>query len=376
MMLWNDITRTILPALRNNGNSLALLRSLTSSSTSESIQINETKHSATIVLNRPKVLNAMNMDMVLKIQAQLTKFEESKSLVIVKGSGGKSFSVGGDISSLLKAGLEESRIFFRKVYTLLYFIANKKVPNIALIDGVTMGGGFGLAVHGKYCIATERTVLAMPETAIGLFPDVGSSCFLNRLNGKLGLYLGMTGSRLMGEDIARVGLATHFCKSSQLPALEAELLNANHSNEVPKILNEFSLKLEPKEEGISLLMAKINANFNVKTVEDIFKNLEKDDSEWALKTLASLKEKCPLSLKLTFRQMQLGVNLPLDECLKMEYRMASRCLGNDDFKEGVRALLIDKDKNPAWKPATLEAVTDEYVATFFARLPENQELKL
>ncbi|XP_055850396.1 3-hydroxyisobutyryl-CoA hydrolase, mitochondrial-like [Episyrphus balteatus] len=373
-MLFKRI-RNVFPAAIRNQSILTCFRTTSTFSTDDSVLVNENQYNATIVLNRPKILNALNLEMIRKITEPLKRFENTKSFVIIKGAGERSFCVGGDVPDLIKNDVEKSRTVFREVYTLLSFISKSKIPNIAIIDGMTMGGGLGVAVHGKYRVATERTMMAMPEAAIGLFPDVGSSYFLNRLNGKLGLYLGMTGTRLLAEDVARVGLATHYCESSQIDNVEAELVKATNVNEVDKILNSFSFKV-PHEAGIHLLMNKVNMCFNATTVEEIFKNLEKDGSEWAVKTLSTLKGKSPLSLKMTLKQFQLGANKPLDDCLRMEYRLAFRRLNDFDFREGVRALLIDKDNKPQWNPPTLDAVADDQVLKYFDKLAESDELKI
>ncbi|XP_055850397.1 3-hydroxyisobutyryl-CoA hydrolase, mitochondrial-like [Episyrphus balteatus] len=393
-MLFHGI-RNVIPAAIRNQSVLTCFRTTSSFFTDDSVLINEGQYNATIIINRPKILNALNLEMIRKITETLRRFENTKSFVIIKGAGERSFCVGGDVPDLIKNDVERSRASFRDSYALLSFISKSKIPNIALINGMTMGGGLGVAVHGKYRVATERTMMAMPEAAIGLFPDAGSSYFLNRLNGKLGLYLGMTGTRLLAEDVARVGLATHYCESTQITNLEAELVKATNVNEVDKILNSFSLKV-PKEAGIHSLMNKINMCFNGTTVEEIFKNLEKDGSEWALKTLSTLKSKSPLSLKMTLKQFQLGADKPLDECLKrknhhvsppkiesflheclrMEYRLAFRRLNDFDFREGVRALLIDKDNKPQWNPPSLDAVVDDQVLKYFDKLAERDELKI
>lgn len=238
-----------------------------------------------IILNRPKALNAINLEMIRKIYKHLIKCETTKSLVIIKGTGEKSFCAGGDVRAVVEAGAsEESKCFFRVEYTTNALIGNYKIPYIALIDGITMGGGVGLSVHGKYRVATERTLFAMPETAIGLFPDVGGSYFLPRLTGKLGLYLGLTGHRLKGEDVLKAGIATHYCESSKLNELETELLNCPDADEVPDILCKFDMSSN-KEFSLAPLMDKINKYFSAACVEEIFENLKADGSDWAKKTV-------------------------------------------------------------------------------------------
>jgi len=313
---------------------------------------------------------------VRKIFRHLKKCEKSKSLVIIKGTGDKSFCAGGDVRAVATAGAtEESKNFFREEYATNALIGNYKIPYIALIDGITMGGGVGLSVHGKYRVATERTLFAMPETAIGLFPDVGGSHFLPRLQGKLGLYLGLTGVRLKGDDVLKAGIATHYCESSKLHELEDDLLNCPDADEVPDILAKFN-NPSKKEFVLQPVIEQINKCFKAECVEEILENLKTDGSEWAKKTHEVLLKMSPTSLKVTFRELELGSQLSLPQCLNMEYRIVVRHLENSDFKEGVRALLIDKDQKPKWQPPTLEEVTEERVQSFFAKLPDTEELKL
>lgn len=341
-----------------------------------SVMATESSTKGMIILNRPKALNAINLDMVRKIYKHLKKCEKTKALMIIKGTGDKSFCAGGDVRSVVEGGAcEDSKNFFREEYTMNALVANYTIPYIALIDGITMGGGVGLSVHGKYRVATERTLFAMPETAIGLFPDVGGSYFLPRLQGKLGLYLGMTGHRLRGEDVLKAGVATHYCESAKLGELEAALLNCEDVEVVPDILKKFNMPTN-KDFVLQPLMEQINKCFSAECVEGIVENLKCDGSDWAKKTIETMGKMSPTSLKVTFRQLHLGAKMSLPECLKMEFRLAVRHLENSDFKEGVRALLIDKDQKPNWQPSTLEAVSDERVQSFFAKLPETEELKL
>lgn len=252
---------------------------------SSSVLATESSNKGMIILNRPKALNAINLEMVRKIYKHLKKCEKSKSLMIIKGTGDKAFCAGGDVRALVDAGpAEESKCFFREEYTTNALIGNYKIPYIAIIDGITMGGGVGLSVHGKYRVATDRTLFAMPETAIGLFPDVGGSYFLPRLQGKLGLYLGLTGHRLRGADVFHAGISTHYCDSSKIPELETALLNCPDADEVPDLLQKFHSKPE-KPFSLEPFLDQINKSFNASSVEEIISNLEKDDSDWAKKTL-------------------------------------------------------------------------------------------
>lgn len=260
------------------------IRNMTSSSSASSVLATESSSKGMIIINRPKALNAINLEMVRKIYRHLKKCEKSKSLVIIKGTGDKSFCAGGDVRAVATSGpTEESKNFFREEYATNALIGNYKIPYIALIDGITMGGGVGLSVHGKYRVATERTLFAMPETAIGLFPDVGGSHFLPRLQGKLGLYLGLTGVRLKGDDVLKAGIATHYCDSSKLGELEEALLNCPDADELPDLLGKFNTPTK-KEFVLQPVVEQINKCFTAESVEEILENLKTDGSEWAKKT--------------------------------------------------------------------------------------------
>lgn len=377
-MFYNLLTRTLLPAALGNGTNARInaLRTLSSSPSIDTVLATESSSKGMIIINRPKALNAINLEMVRKIYKHLKKCEKSKLLVIIKGTGEKSFCAGGDVRAIVEAGpTEESKSFFREEYTMNHLIGNYKIPYIALMDGITMGGGVGLSVHGRYRVATERTLFAMPETAIGLFPDVGGSYFLPRLSGKLGMYLGLTGYRLKGEDVANAGIATHYCPSDKLKHLESALLNCNDPDDIADIMNSLTKKPE-KKFVLGPHLEAINKCFAAPSVEGIFKNLSDEGTDWSLNTLNVLKKMSPLALKVTHRQLEHGANLSLTQCLMMEYRMVVRHLEDSDFKEGVRALLIDKDQKAKWNPSSIEAVSSERVAKFFAKLPDTEELKL
>lgn len=321
----NRLTRNTVAAIKN-------FRAMSSEST---VIVEEKNSKGIITLNRQKALNAINLDMVRQIYAAVNKWESTKSLVIVKGAGEKSFCAGGDVRAVVEGGpCEESKNFFREEYTLNALIGNYKIPYIAFIDGITMGGGVGLSVHGKYRIATEKTMFAMPETAIGLFPDVGGSHFLPRLDGKLGLYLGLTGFRLKSKDVVKSGVATHFCESGRIPELENELLKTKNENDIKTVLDKFC-PVDQSEFVLAKNIDQINKCFSAESVEGIVKNLELDGSEWAQSTLKLFKKMSPTSMKVTQRQLEYGSKMNLVDCLKMEFRMAVHHLEDSDFKEGI-----------------------------------------
>ncbi|XP_051937900.1 3-hydroxyisobutyryl-CoA hydrolase, mitochondrial [Hippocampus zosterae] len=331
-----------------------------------------------ITLNRPKVLNALNLTMIRSIYPQLKKWESDgdTDLVIIKGAGGKAFCAGGDVRALTEAGKVGDPLtknLFREEYTLNYAIGTCRKPFIAFIDGITMGGGVGLSVHGRYRVATERTMFAMPETAIGLFPDVGGGYFLPRLQGKLGLFLALTGFRLKGRDVHRAGIATHFVESKKMPDLEKELVNLrspsaeNISRVLESFQNESSLDSD-KPFVLEKQMADIDRLFDSATMEGVMRNLKADGSEFAKKQAQILSKMSPTSLKLTFKQLQLGATLSLRDVLVVEYRLSQACMRGRDFYEGVRAVLVDKDQNPKWEPPALEEVPDVDVERCFSSL--------
>ncbi|KAM9287386.1 3-hydroxyisobutyryl-CoA hydrolase, mitochondrial isoform 2-T2 [Morus bassanus] len=291
-----------------------------------------------ITLNRPKALNALNFPMIKQIYPQIKTWEQDPEtfLIIIKGTGGKAFCAGGDIKAIADAGKVGDRLtqdFFREEYILNNAIGTCKKPYVALIDGITMGGGVGLSVHGHFRVATEKTLFAMPETAIGLFPDVGGGYFLPRLSGKIGYFLALTGFRLKGRDVLKAGIATHFVESEKLPALEKDLiaLKSPSTENIADLLNSYHMK--------------------------------------------AMNKMSPTSLKMSLRQLREGASMSLQEVFTMEYRLSQACMRGHDFYEGVRAVLVDKDQSPRWKPASLEEVSDEFVDDCFKPLGNN-DLKL
>ncbi|NXX42773.1 HIBCH protein, partial [Tricholaema leucomelas] len=341
-----------------------------------------------ITLNRPKALNAINISMIRQIYPQIKTWEQDPEtfLIIIKGTGGKAFSAGGDIRAITDAGKVGDRLaqdFFREEYTLNNAIGTCKKPYVALIDGITMGGGVGVSIHGHFRVATEKTLFAMPETAIGkycLFPDVGGGYFLPRLSGRIGYYLALTGCRLKGRDVLKAGIATHFVDSEKIPALEKDLvaLKSPSTENIADLLNSYHAKSKADQDKPFVLdehMEKINSLFSGNSMEEIVKKLKQDGSAFANKQLETIKRMSPTSLKLALRQLREGASMSLQEVLMMEYRLSQACMKGHDFYEGVRAVLIDKDQAPRWKPATLEEVSDEFVDDCFKPLGNN-DLKL
>ncbi|GAB0092470.1 3-hydroxyisobutyryl-CoA hydrolase, mitochondrial [Sergentomyia squamirostris] len=362
-------------ATRISAPGLKFARSMSSKSENPvTVIAQEIGNAGVITLDRQKALNAINLDMVRQIYAAAKKFEQSKDLVIIKGAGEKAFCAGGDVRALVEtSNVEAAKTFFRAEYTLNATIHAFRKPYIALIDGITMGGGVGLSVHGRYRVATERTLFAMPETGIGLFPDVGGGYFLPRLRGKLGYYLGLTGFRLKGRDVEKSGVATHFCESAKIPELEAALCKCSNDQQVAETLSKFCPK-DSSDFSLAKHLNQIDECFSGATVEEIIERLKKDNSEWAQNTLKTLSKMSPLALKVTKKQLDLGAKMTLPEDLGMEYHMGARHVEKSDFKEGVRAMLVDRDNQPKWNPPTLEQVTDEHVDALFK--PMGDDLKL
>lgn len=290
-----------------------------------------------IILNRPKALNSLNLSMVNKIQPKLKEWENKKNLVIVKGAGEKAFCAGGDVKAIIEAGFKGNKQlgkdFFKNEYKTNGLIGSYKIPYIAFIDGIVMGGGVGLSVHGHYRIATERTLFAMPETQIGLFPDVGGSYFLPRLSGRLGWYLALSGIRLKGSDVLRAGIATHYVESKDLKNLEIALLDCSNDQDIKNVLSNF-MKKDLPEFSLKPVLDQINKCFAPQVMEEIISRLKMDGSKWAEDTLKLLNKMSPTSMKVSLKELEIGKMISLNECLKMEYNLAVNCLENRDFYEG------------------------------------------
>jgi len=337
-----------------------------------------------ITLNRPKALNALNLSMVNKIYPQIGEWEKdpSTTMIIMKGAGEKSFCAGGDIVDVTKQAKQENYLagetFFREEYKLNYRIATCDVPYIALIDGICMGGGVGLSVHGDERVCTEKTMFAMPETAIGLYPDVGGSYFLPRLSLHLGMYLAMSGFRLKGRDVYKAGIATRMVHSSQLEQVEKDLVNLENPTrqDITDLLRKHHMNCQEGRERDYLVLRdyeKYMARcFIADNVQDVIKNLETDGTEWAREVLKVLMKMSPTSMAVTHKQLKLGSQLPLEECLQMELRISANMLRKGDFIEGVRSLLVDKDRNPQWNPSSVSDISQEEIDSYFV-MPEGVE---
>jgi enoyl-CoA hydratase len=336
-------------------------------------------HTATATLNRPKALNALTFGMIQALAPKLRAWGADKTVrqIVLKATGERAFCAGGDVRAAYEAGLAAkrggkqnplTRDFFFEEYRLNRQLARFAKPIVSLIDGICMGGGVGLSVHGRFRVATERTLFAMPETAIGLFPDVGGSYFLPRLPGRMGRFLGLTGERLKAADLLHLGLATHYVPSARLAELEAALA----TDAAERVLAAFNDEAGAPE--LPSRNAAIERCFAPATIEGILAALDAEGDEWAQKLALRLRKMAPLSLKIALRQLDQGAALSIEDGLRMEFRMVQRCMAADDFYEGIRAVLVDKDHAPKWIPATLDAATDAMVSRYFAPLGHGDEL--
>ena len=334
-----------------------------------------------ITLNRPQALHALNFDMCESILQALRVWalDPAVHMVMVDhAEGTRGFCAGGDIAMLRESGLgdgSEARAFFGEEYRMNAAIEAFPKPYLAIMDGVTMGGGVGVSVHGSHRIATERTLFAMPETGIGLFPDVGGGWFLPRLRGELGTWLALTGARLKGADVAAAGVATHFLPSELIPNLKAQISQADFSAGAAELLGELlsGLTHAVPAGSFEAHMDEINACFTGTSAEAIVAALDASGSDWAKDQAATIRTKSPETVKVALRQLRNGAACDtFEDNMRMEYRIGWRKVQSPDFIEGVRAVIIDKDNAPTWSPGTLEGVSEANVARYFEPLGENE----
>ncbi len=318
-----------------------------------------------ITLNRPQALNALNRPMCVAIHAQLDVWarDSAISLIIIQGAGDRAFCAGGDVVAVAKAGQAGSgewEEFFADEYRMNHAIATYPKPYVALIGGIVMGGGVGLSIHAPYRVANERTMFAMPETGIGLLPDVGGTHALPRLAGEIGTFAGLTGARFGPGDCIWAGIATHFVTSDQTDALVTAL---SAGGPVEPTLAKFT-----SDAGASPLSSyrdAIDFHFAHDQVEEVMVSLAAGD-DWAQVQHAALSRMSPTSCKLTLRALREGATLNIAGALANEYRVVCGIKQGHDFYEGIRAQLVDKDRNPKWQPATLAEVSDDVVDRYFA----------
>lgn len=328
-----------------------------------------------IRLNRPKAINALTLDMVRIIAAALDRFERDPAiaLVLLEGAGERGLCAGGDIRGLYESSRAKGdlgKIFWREEYVVNARIAKFPKPYVSFMDGLVMGGGVGLSAHGRHRVVTEKTKLAMPEAGLGFFPDVGGTWLLSRAPGELGAYFGLTGQTMNGQDAIHARFADAVVPTAKLPTLR-ELLTkvrpGTPSSDIETLINDFATG--ETAGPVAALQSHINSWFAHDRVQDIVAALRRDGSELATSTLKALNEKSPRGMVVTLKLLRLArKSSSLEECLTREYRAALAVFASDDFREGVRAAVIDKDRNPHWSPARIEDVTPEMLASYFAEI--------
>ena len=322
-----------------------------------------------IRLNRPKAIHALTTRMCEVMSEALLNWRADPAVlaIIIDHAEGRGFCAGGDVVMLWRSGggdAEDAKHFFFAEYRLNHLLFTYPKPTIAIMDGITMGGGVGISLPCKFRIATENTRFAMPETSIGLFPDVGGGWYLPRLPGQVGEFMALTGARLDGAECHYLGLATHYVPQASLPDLVERISTSPRLNGA---IGNFAVT--PPDAKIAENLPAITRCFSSYRLEDVLAALKSDESEWAATELMTLGTKSPLSCKVSLRLMEEGASrASFEDEMRAEYALAGRVVRTHDFHEGVRALLIDKDNNPQWDPATPEEVDEEMLDVLFAPL--------
>lgn len=348
-------------------------------------------NSRSTILNRPDSLNAITTSMVARLKKLYESWEENSDIgfIIMKGSG-RAFCSGADVVDLYQlineGKLEECKKFFDTLYKFVYLMGTYVKPHVAILDGITMGAGAGISLPGMFRLVTDKTVFSHPDTQLGFHPDAGASFYLSRLPGYIGEYLALTGDKLNGVEMIACGLATHYCLNARLALIEERLgkLITDDASVIESSLAQYGDLVYPDKRSVIHKIETIDQCFSHDTVEEIFDALEKEaadsSDEWCTATLKKLKEASPLSLKVTLRSIRDSRFQPLDKCLAQEYRISFNCFSkrvSNDFCEGVRARLVDKDFAPKWDPPHLEDVTKDMVDCFFSPLGAHEpELEL
>jgi enoyl-CoA hydratase len=325
-----------------------------------------------ITLNRPNALNALTHEMCAFIYDALQGWAQDDAVhaVLIDAVPGRAFCAGGDIRSIYRLGREDpaqAEAFFATEYRLNAAVRHFPKPYLALLNGITMGGGAGLSVHGSHRIATENATFAMPETGIGLYPDVGGSFFLSRLPGETGTYLALAGARIATTDMLALGLATHFVPSDRTDQLAPRLAQG----QTPDAAMQELAQVPAEAASLAAHRREIDGIFSGSSVEAIIANLQAG-SVWASGVAQTLAFRSPTSLKLTLKALREAKKLDFDGCMRMEYRLTLGLLRGHDLYEGVRALLIDRDQQPHWEPDSLAGVTDEQIDAYFAPLGKKE----
>ena len=328
-----------------------------------------------VTLNRPQALHALNTGMIGSITGALLSWRDDPAveLVLIDHSGERGFCAGGDIRMLAESGAGDgalAREFFFTEYRLNTLLHDYPKPLVAIMDGITMGGGVGLSRPCRFRVATERTTFAMPETGIGLFPDVGGGWYLSRMSDHIGLWLALTGARIKAADCELICIATDYVESARIPDLKAAIVADPAAIET--LLTEFGG--DPGRPSLAAHQDEIARLFSAESVEAIVARLQAADSGWARDQLAVLKTKSPQTMKVAFRQLRLGgIMTRFADNMAMEYRIGARVVQRHDFLEGVRSVIVDKDNAPRWDPPTLDSVSEELLDGIFAPLPSTEE---
>lgn len=331
-------------------------------------------HVGRLSLNRPQAIHALDLDMVLKMTASLIEWLHMSEVeaILIDHHDGRGFCAGGDVVAIARSTKgtgKAARDFFFNEYRLNHLLFTYPKPTAVFMDGIVMGGGVGISRPCKYRVATDRTLFAMPETSIGLFPDVGGGWHLSRLIGRLPQFLALTGARLDGAECFALGLATHYVAHGDVDQLKADI--ARDPDRIDAYLAH--AQAAPPPARIKTNRDKICRLFAAETLEGIMADLEADGSEWALKELATLRTKSPTACKVSMRLLDEGARMrDFAGEMGMEYALMAHVSHHPDFAEGVRALLVDKDNAPRWQPAAPEEVTEEMIDALFAPLPESE----
>jgi len=329
---------------------------------------------ARIRLDRPKAIHALTTAMCSAILEALEAWRTDPQVeaILIDHAEGRGFCAGGDIRMLAESGARDgadARAFFHTEYRMNHRLFTYAKPVVAFMDGITMGGGVGLSQPAKYRVATENTRLAMPETGIGLFPDVGGGWYLSRLPGRTGQFLALTGHRLDGAECLALGLATHYLTSDRLEEAKARI--AAEPQRIAAILDE--LASPAPDAKILVHRDSIDRLFASDTLETVFAALEADPGDWAQQQLALLRTKSPQTMKVSLRLLHEGATMPtFEDEMRQEYAVGAHVVQRHDFLEGVRAVIVDKDNAPAWNPATPEGVTGHIIDQIFAPLPDGE----
>lgn len=312
-----------------------------------------------------------------KIIVYLRKWERTKAVVIVKSASPEVFSNGTDHRNLAYGDLQLGTEYFRTQFQLAHLVNTYRKPYVALLNGLTRGSGLSVALNGQYRVATEHTDFRVPELTLGLPLDGGSSYVLSRLGGRLGMYLGLTGTPVQGRDAHRCGVATHFCADDELPRLERDKTTCCREADVQRVLDAYTPEAEQRSvHALSRYTEQINLFFDAGNIDEMVASLKRDETEWSRRTLAEFKEAAPIALKVAHRQMRVARCLGICDALKMDFRLAVRALSDGHFCEGVRARIVDEDR-PKWRLPCLEKVTEQHIQKFFDPFPRaREELKL